>query len=352
MTVSAITLAKRENAEYLDTSLAGRSGVERSASDVQGGSLTYVCRMISRRDFIQSSALALAGAACASIPHGAAAVGGRLPLGFSTLGCPTWSWREILDFATRHGFPAIELRGLQEHVDVTRHPELTPARLAEVNQQLADRGLAVVCLGASARMHDLDAVQLDDAGRYIDLAGALGAPYVRVFGDRYVRGEAQEATRERIADNLRKVGERAQDRGVTVLIESHGDFTDSSSLREILERADSPAVALLWDAHHTFVMSREAPADTVRQVGRWIRHTHLKDSIAVGLDRRYVLTGTGEVPVREQIEALAQIGYRGLYSFEWEKRWHPEIEEPDVAIAHYAEVASEYLRRAGVGTSD
>jgi sugar phosphate isomerase/epimerase len=304
--------------------------------------------MTSRREFLQSSAFALLGAACASAPRAGAVAAGRLPLGFSTLGCPTWSWRQILDFAGRHGFPALELRGLQEHVDITQHPELAPERLAAVTQQLADRGLTVICLGASARMHDLDAAQLDEAGRYIDLAAALGAPYVRVFGDRYVRGEPQEATRERIADNLRRLGQRAQNRGVTVLIESHGDFTDSPSLREILERADSPAVAFLWDAHHTFVQSREVPADTVRQLGRWIRHTHLKDSIAVGAERRYVLTGSGEVPVRHQIEALAQAGYRGAYSFEWEKRWHPAIEEPEVAIPHYAEVASEYLRGAGV----
>jgi sugar phosphate isomerase/epimerase len=304
--------------------------------------------MTSRREFLQSSAFALVGAACASAPHAGSDVAPRLPLGFSTLGCPTWSWGQILDFATKHGFPAIELRGIQEHVDITQHPQLAPERLATVTQQLADRGLFVVCLGASARMHDMDAAQLDEAARYIDLAGTLRTPYVRVFGDRYVKGEPQEATRERIAVNLRKVGDRAQDRGVTVLIESHGDFTDSESLREILERADSPAVALLWDAHHTFVASREAPADTVRQVGRWIRHTHLKDSIAAGADRQYVLTGTGEVPVQQQVEALAQAGYRGAYSFEWEKRWHPEIEEPEVAIAQYAEVAGEYLRHAGV----
>src|SRR2546427_9075843 len=43
---------------------------------------------------------------------------------------------------------------------------------------------------------------------------------------------------------------------------------------------------------------------------------------------RSVLTGTGEVPVRRQIEALVKIGYRGFYSFEWEKRWHPDIAEP------------------------
>src|SRR5207245_526201 len=79
------------------------------------------------------------------------------------------------------------------------------------------------------------------------------------------------------------------------LIESHGDFTDSPALLEILQRTDSPGAGLLWDAHHTFVSGKEAPEDTVRQVGRYIRHTHLKDSVPMGNDRRYVLTGTGEV---------------------------------------------------------
>ncbi len=303
--------------------------------------------MASRREFLHSAALALL-AGCTGLPR-TSTRSARLPLGFSTLGCPQWSLKQILAFAEQQDFPAIELRGLEDKIDITQHPDLAPERLPEVRQQLADRGLRVICLGASARMHDLDAAQLDEAGRYIDLARALGTPYVRVFGDRYVAAESREATRERIAANLRRVGERAHSQGVTLLIESHGDFTDSPSLLEIVQRADSPAVAILWDAHHTFVASGETPADTVRQLGRWIRHTHLKDSVAAGADRRYVLTGTGEVPVRQQVEALAAIGYRGLYSFEWEKRWHPDIEEPEIAIRQYAEVASEYLRAAGVG---
>jgi sugar phosphate isomerase/epimerase len=255
----------------------------------------------------------------------------------------------------RHGFPAIELRGLQEHVDITKHPELSAPRLLGVRQQLDDCGVSVVCLGSSAMMHERDRYasigHVLDALRYIDLARALGAPYVRVFGDRYLPDEPHEATRERIAATLRGLGGYAREQGVTVLIESHGDFTDSPSLREILERADSPGVALLWDAHHTFAASGEPPAETVARVGRWIRHTHLKDSVPAGTGRRYVLTGTGEVPVQQQVEVLAKAGYGGLYSFEWEKRWHPEIEEPEVAIAHYAEVASSYLRRAGLGSA-
>ena len=274
----------------------------------------------------------------------------RLPLGFSTLGCPTWPWSKILDFAAQQQFASIELRGILDNMDLTKVPELAPERLGETKRQLKAHGLSVSCLGASAQMHDLDpakhAAQLDEARRFIDLAHALGAPYVRVFGNEYVKDVPREQMLAHIAGALRSLGDYAKPKNVTVIIESHGDFTDSPALLEILERADSPNVALLWDAHHTYVSGKEQPEDTVRQLGRYIRHTHLKDSVPAGNDRRYVLTGTGDVPVKRQIAALAKIGYRGFYSFEWEKRWHPEIEEPEVAIAQYARTAAEYLAAA------
>jgi len=274
----------------------------------------------------------------------------RPPLGFSTLGCPTWPWTRILDFAAEQQFASIELRGILENMDLTKVPELAPERLGETKRQLKAHGLSVSCLGASAQMHDLDpakhAAQLDEARRFIDLAHALSAPYVRVFGNEYVKDVPREQMLAHIGGALRSLGDYAKPKNVTVIIESHGDFTDSPALLEILQRADSPNVALLWDAHHTFVSGKEQPEDTVRQLGRYIRHTHLKDSVPAGNDRRYVLTGTGDVPVKRQIAALAKIGYRGFYSFEWEKRWHPEIEEPEVAIAQYARTAAEYLAAA------
>jgi len=296
--------------------------------------------MTTRREFVGTAAALL-------LPWQAPK---RLPLGFSTLGCPTWPWPRILDFAAEHQFAAVELRGIQTNMDLTKVPEFAPDRLGEVRSQVAAHGLSVSCLGASAQMHDMDpvrhAAQLDEARRFIDLAQALGASYVRVFGNEYVPGVPRDQMLAHIAGALHGLGDYANRKGVTVLIESHGAFTDSPALLEILQKADSPNVALLWDAHHTFVSGKEQPEDTVRQLGRYIRHTHLKDSVPAGNDRRYVLTGTGEVPVKRQIAALAKIGYRGFYSFEWEKRWHPEIEEPERAIAHYATVASEYLRDA------
>jgi len=303
--------------------------------------------MTTRREFLGTSAALLVARYTRQVSSQA-----RLPLGFSTLGCPQWSWSQILDFAAAHGYAAVELRGILKELDLTKVPELTGEHVSEAKRQLAARGLVVSCLGASAHMHEMDpvkhAAQLDEARRFIDLADALGAPYVRVFGNEYVAGVPRAEMLAHIAGALRELGDYARRTGVTVVIESHGDFTDSPALLDILTKADSPNVALLWDAHHTFVSGKEEPEDTVRQLGRYIRHVHLKDSVPAATEggRRYVLTGTGQVPVKRQIEALVKLGYRGYYNFEWEKRWHPEIEEPEVAFAQFAEVAAGYLREA------
>lgn len=301
-----------------------------------------------RRRFLR--ALAAAAPALASRARAAWAAGpSRLPLCFSTLGCPDWGWDRVLSEAERLGFAAIELRGLGGELDLTARPEFQGARLRESRDQLTGRGLEVAALGASAELHEPDprrrAEHLDEGRRLVDLAHALRARHVRVFGDKLVPGEPRAATVERIAAGLRALGGHARGSGVSVLLESHGDFVRASGLLEILRAVDLPQVALLWDAHHTFVAGHEAPAETFRAVGPFVRHVHLKDSRQ---GTQYVLTGDGTVPVRETVRALAAGRYAGLFSFEWEKRWHPEIAPPEVAFPHYARVMREYLADAGV----
>jgi hypothetical protein len=52
--------------------------------------------------------------------------------------------------------------------------------------------------------------------------------------------------------------------------------------------------------------------------------------------------------VREVVGVLASAGYKGYYGFEWEKQWHPDIADPEVAFPHYAEVVGTWLGEAGV----
>jgi sugar phosphate isomerase/epimerase len=297
---------------------------------------------LTRRDFLATTT---ATAMCAALGAPTWGSDPRLPLAFSTLGCPTWDWSKIFQFAEAHGFAAIELRGLLGSMDLPSRPEFAPGRIAQTKSEIAAHGLKIACVSSSAELHEADPTErpkmLADARKFIDLAAELGAPYVRVFGNE-IKGPKGEVV-TRVAAGMRELADYAGPRNVTVIIESHGDFTDSPTLKQILTQADSPHAALLWDAHHTFVDGHEPPEHTVKELGKWIRHTHLKDSVPAGKERKYVLTGQGDIPIRRQIQALRSIGYKGYFCFEWEKVWHPDLQDPEIAIADYAKVIGGYL---------
>ncbi|MBA3974989.1 MAG: xylose isomerase [Candidatus Solibacter sp.] len=304
---------------------------------------------MTRRELLRLAASAPAASAV-GLPQSAR----RLPIAFSTLGCPKWDWNTILKNASAWGYAAIEIRGILDQMDLPKCPEFTGTRLKTSLDDLSAAGLAIASLGASAQMHEPDpgrrARHMDEVRRFIDLAGQLRAPYVRVFPDRFVKGEDRGVTFARISEGLRLLGEHAKGAGVTVLLESHGEFRRASDILPVLEGAKSKNVAFLWDAYHTAVEG-EKPADTYGALGAYTRHVHLKDSVPVPgkspAERRYVLIGQGDVPVQEIVAILVRNAYKGYYSLEWEKRWHPEIEEPEAAFPHYAKTIRQYLSKAG-----
>jgi sugar phosphate isomerase/epimerase len=296
---------------------------------------------LSRREFLVTGAMA-GLATKVALPQAA-----KPKLAFSTLGCPKWPWPQILDFAAANGYSALELRGILGDLDLPNRPELAPDKIAGVQKDLAAHGLKISDLGSSSEMHLTDpekrAQSIADAKKFIDLAEKLEAPYVRIFGNK-LEGPRDECI-HRVAAGMRELAVYAQPRNVAVMIESHGDFVTTPLLKRVLSEANHPNALLLWDAHHTFVDGREEPEATVGELGKWICHTHLKDSVPQNGDRHYVLTGKGDVPVKRQMRALAAINYSGYFCFEWEKLWHPDIAEPEVAIADFAKVASSYLSK-------
>lgn len=297
----------------------------------------------SRRQFLKI----IASAAGAPVLLRANGKRTTLPLAFSTLGCPKWDWRTILSRAKEYGYAAIELRGIQDELDLPKCPEFSKAWLPVTKADLAAAELTICCLGSSARLHETEPPkrksQIDEAKRFIDLARSLSAPFVRVFGDQIPQNQPKQDVVKRVIDGLAELTQHARGSGVSVLIESHGDFCNSSLLLDVLGSKTSGSVGLLWDVHHTVVFGSEQPADTLQHLGQYVRHTHIKDSQPKGNTVQYVLTGLGTIPLAETVRLLIRQGYKGLYSFEWEKRWHPEIEEPEIAFPHFVERMKQYL---------
>ncbi len=177
--------------------------------------------------------------------------------------------------------------------------------------------------------------QVELAGRHCELAAALGAPLVRVFPDLVPDGSTREETRDRIGDSLREVAGLAPP-GVRVGLETHGDFARGRLTADIVRRAGHPNLCIIWDAANTFASGEEVE-ESARAVAPFLAHVHLRDARPVGKEHwTPVLAGRGLVPFGRVVAALAGLDYRGYVSFEFEKYWHPQIEEPEVSLPDFA----------------
>jgi sugar phosphate isomerase/epimerase len=245
-----------------------------------------------------------------------------------------------VDFAGQHGYRGIEVRGIQRQLDLTRSPEFSTEESRKSTMALMQaKGLQFVGLGSSANLHLAEGAEreksLAGARAFIDLAQQIRCPYVRVFPNNFPKEQEKQETINLIVKGLVELGNYAKGKGVMVLMETHGDVVRIDDISTIMQTAAHPAVGLVWDVANMWTVTKEPPGEAYRRLKKYIRHTHIKDAKWVDGRLSYTLLGEGDVPVFEAIRALAKDGYKGYYSFEWEKLWHPEIAEPEIALAHY-----------------
>jgi len=249
-----------------------------------------------------------------------------MKLCFSTLGCPGWSIVQVAENAAAYGYDGVELRiHGDRHVD----PALTKKERHHVKDLFVSHGISIPTIAGYTTFCGDDTARLTSNKeallRNAELAADLGAPYLRT-----VMGTDGEFT-SRGEEVLRTACNAAYEMGVTVVLEIHGSIKSGKLMSKVLGAVNSPSLGVLWDIHHS-VAAGEPPEDTWQYVGQHVRHMHIKDATA---DNSLVLMGVGVLPVAEVVKTALKNGYKGFFSFEWEKTWVPSLEEPEIALPQY-----------------
>jgi sugar phosphate isomerase/epimerase len=263
-----------------------------------------------------------------------------MKISFSTLACPDWSMAQIIKLAADAGYDGIELRFVEGEDSLWKLAAFSGTRMAETRRALTDHGLTIACVDTSCRFHSPDArereVAIAEAERMSDIAAELGAPGIRVFGDTIQPGADRDSTRNWIAQSIREAADRTARKGVQVWIETHGDFVAAGETAAVLRQSGSPSIGVVWDPVNSLVATGEPLADGAALLRSAIRHIHVKDFRHCADGVQYVLTGQGAFPWHDLIAALKQLQYNRFVSFEWEKKWHPELEVATIAVPHFA----------------
>lgn len=269
-----------------------------------------------------------------------------MKLAFSTLGCPGWSWEEIYATAKDLGLDGIEIRGIESEIFAPQAKPFRPENIQKTLATLSKLDLKIPMLTSAAYLFDSEHPEeaLQEAKAYVDLAQKLGAPYVRVLGDKE-GAPGPQRNLELVREQYTKICDYALDKNVTPLIETNGVLADSKVMADFIKSVDRPNTGILWDIHHPFRYFGETPETTLQYLDGHIKYLHIKDSVMKDGQVAYRMLGYGDIPVLDCLKQLKKNGYEGYVSLEWLKRWCPDLQEPGVVFSHYTSYMGYLLRQ-------
>jgi L-ribulose-5-phosphate 3-epimerase len=238
-------------------------------------------------------------------------------------GCCAYSYQKYFNAGsmTMESFiqKAVDL-GVQG-VDITTYwlkstePEyLTSLRHLAFKNGMSLSGIAIrteMCqAGGAIRAEETHRIQ-----QWVDTAGLLGAPHVRVFAGSLPGGASEKQGIEWVVEAMKPACDYAAKRGITLGIENHGGMTARASTTvEILRRVDSPYAGINLDISNFEGQTDDEMYSDIRACVPFATHTHIRDLFGetkrpIDLDRVWRL--------------FAQGGYKGYTSAEYEAEEDP-----------------------------
>ena len=253
-----------------------------------------------------------------------------MKLSYSTRGWYFLPAEELLGAASEMRFKGIELYDLHKHPELfEKNAPLHAYNMNATMRSLRDSGVEVVCLDTSADLTKSGAEEI--MLRTIDTAGNMRVRYVSAE----VMSEQEDIARAVIS----RILPAAKEAGVTVLIKTKGIYSDTARLAAMLDGFADDDLAVLWDMHHTHFESGESADTTIKNLGGYVKHVHLRDGDKNG---RYCLIGEGYLPIDEMMRALSSIDFAGFVSLEWKPDWETELSDYSIIFPHFVSYMSRF----------
>ncbi|MDO5114818.1 MAG: AMP-binding protein [Synergistaceae bacterium] len=266
-----------------------------------------------------------------------------MKLSFSTFGWHDHTWEEFCAVALDGGFAGIEVHNIHDPRLSEKNRLFDPATANATHREMTEAGLSIPCIDAWHNIADGAAFEENCAeiADYISTAKNLRIPYVRIGAKE--TGGSREEEEAAVTAVLKRMLPAAQEAGVTLLIETIGIYSDTDRLCDMLNSFSCDNLAALWDMQHTFRDAGETPEKTVKNLGAYIKHVHLKDSVVKEEGTvEYRLVCEGSLPIAAMMRALYSLNYDGFISMEWDPRWMPDIESIELISLHFVNTMNRF----------
>ena len=254
-----------------------------------------------------------------------------MKLSFSSRGWPELSWDEMIETAKEMGFGGIEVYNLPRFDSMLdRSGPFHKYQAAATVRRLRDMNLQIPCFDTSCDLSS-DENAVETLLGLMEVAHNTQVPYVVAC--------ALQEQEELVAQRLEVLLEKAVELDVGILIKTSGIYADTARLRAMMDGFASDYLGALWDVHHPYRDKGESGDMTIKNLGSYIRHVHVRDSDDSGA---YQLIGEGTFPVAEVMGALTSVNYDGFISLEWKPDWLTDLQDPQVIFPYFVNYMSRF----------
>ena len=258
-----------------------------------------------------------------------------MKLSFSTNGW-NMSLTQLAERCYENKITGLEIHDVNSRCFEKENP-FSKANIAKTERMLFEHGLTVSCLDSVCNLADKsrESENITEIRNLIALAKELNCSYVRVhaFNTDKISLSAEDCT-EYICNIIAPVLEEAKKNGIVILVESMGVYADTEKLALLLNSFASDYFSALWDVYHTIICAGETPDVSVRNLGKHLKHIHIKDS-AKGGNVSYCLLGEGVLPLRKVFDSLRSINYDGFVSLELMQEWLETLGDADIVLPQF-----------------
>ncbi|MBQ9485985.1 MAG: AMP-binding protein, partial [Clostridia bacterium] len=231
--------------------------------------------------------------------------------------------------------------GLELHDAVSAFGEERPFsanNLAKTKKKLFEYGVRVSCIDAVANLAE-DACEkcVKEINSLISLAKDVGCKFVRLHAYSDDEFATADGAVKKVVETVLPTAEKS---GVILLVETMGIYADTKRLADTLGEFACDNLSALWDVHHTYVFGGEKPEETIKNLGKHVKHLHIKDSVKTTGGIKYRLLGEGDLPLKEVFSTIRSVNYEGFISLELYPDDLEELGDSEIVLPQFSSFMS------------
>lgn len=260
---------------------------------------------------------------------------------FLTKGWHNNTFDEFCAIAKDLKFKGIELHNIHNRLFTDKDGEFHDYAAAKTVRKLFEMKLQIPCIDTICNLADASKEEdnIKEIEACIDIASNLKIPYIRIYAS---EKEYTEEKNQNVANIITKVLPLAEEKNVCLLLETSGIYADTSKLRAVLESFASDTLGALWDMYSPYFVCNEQPDTTIKNLGAYIKHVHIKDAVKTSDGTEFCLMGEGEAPIEQMMQALRSVNYDGFISLEWDPKWCEELDDMEIIFSQFVNYMKQF----------